>query len=124
MGVDTANRYFQGKENVAIAIARRKIKAGGDVKAMTERAAFPVHSTRSSVTTEASRRDRPAGGSDVRMQGDGGHGTVTLGANGLPAAADVENGPGDIGRAVATQPGDRRGHFLRLADALHRDLGA
>jgi hypothetical protein len=33
MGVDTANRYFQGKENVAIAIARRKIKAGGDVKA-------------------------------------------------------------------------------------------
>jgi len=30
---DTANRYFQGKENVAIAIARRRIKAGGDVKA-------------------------------------------------------------------------------------------
>jgi hypothetical protein len=29
----TANRYFQGKENVAIAIARRRIKAGGDVKA-------------------------------------------------------------------------------------------
>ena len=28
-----ANRYFQGKENVAIAIARRRIKAGGDVKA-------------------------------------------------------------------------------------------
>ena len=33
MSSDTANRYFQGKENVAIAIARRKIKAGGDVKA-------------------------------------------------------------------------------------------
>ena len=29
----TANRYFQGKENLAIAIARRRIKAGGDVKA-------------------------------------------------------------------------------------------
>ena len=29
----TANRYFQGRENVAIAIARRRIKAGGDVKA-------------------------------------------------------------------------------------------
>ncbi len=30
---ETANKYFQGKENVAIAIARRRIKAGGDVKA-------------------------------------------------------------------------------------------
>ena len=29
----TANRYFQGKENVPIALARRRIKAGGDVKA-------------------------------------------------------------------------------------------
>ena len=33
MDSDTANRYFQGKENVAIAIARRRIKTGGDVKA-------------------------------------------------------------------------------------------
>ena len=33
MTSETANRYFQGKENVAIAIARRRIKAGGDVKA-------------------------------------------------------------------------------------------
>lgn len=33
MSSETANRYFQGKENVAIAIARRHIKAGGDVKA-------------------------------------------------------------------------------------------
>jgi hypothetical protein len=33
MSSDTANRYFQGKENVAIAIARRRIKTGGDVKA-------------------------------------------------------------------------------------------
>jgi hypothetical protein len=33
MTSDTANRYFQGKENLAIAIARRRIKAGGDVKA-------------------------------------------------------------------------------------------
>ena len=32
MGSETANRYFQGKENVAIAIARRRIKAGGDVR--------------------------------------------------------------------------------------------
>ena len=33
MSTDTANRYFQGKENVAMAIARRRIKTGGDVKA-------------------------------------------------------------------------------------------
>jgi hypothetical protein len=33
MSSETANKYFQGKENVAIAIARRRIKAGGDVKA-------------------------------------------------------------------------------------------
>ena len=33
MASETANRYFQGKENVAIAIARRRIKAGGDVRA-------------------------------------------------------------------------------------------
>lgn len=32
MSSDTANRYFQGKENVALAIARRRIKATGDVK--------------------------------------------------------------------------------------------
>jgi hypothetical protein len=33
MSSETANRYFQGKENVPIALARRRIKAGGDVKA-------------------------------------------------------------------------------------------
>jgi hypothetical protein len=33
MSSETANRYFQGKENVAMALARRRIKAGGDVKA-------------------------------------------------------------------------------------------
>ena len=33
MSSDTANRYFQGKENVAMALARRRIKSGGDVKA-------------------------------------------------------------------------------------------
>jgi hypothetical protein len=40
MSSDTANRYFQGKENIAIAIARRRIKAGGDVKAAL--AIFPI----------------------------------------------------------------------------------
>jgi hypothetical protein len=33
MSSETTNKYFQGKENVAMAIARRRIKTGGDVKA-------------------------------------------------------------------------------------------
>ena len=33
MASATANRYFQGKENVAVALARRRIRSGGDVKA-------------------------------------------------------------------------------------------
>jgi len=32
MNSDVANKYFQGKENVALAIARRRIKTGGNVK--------------------------------------------------------------------------------------------
>jgi hypothetical protein len=36
MSSETANRYFQGKENIALAIARRRIKTGGDVKASIE----------------------------------------------------------------------------------------
>jgi hypothetical protein len=33
MSSGTANRYFQGRENVPLAIARRRIRTGGDVKA-------------------------------------------------------------------------------------------
>ena len=33
MSSETANKYFQGKENIAVALARRRIKSGGDVKA-------------------------------------------------------------------------------------------
>ena len=33
MSSEAANKYFQGKENVAVAIARRRIKTSGDVKA-------------------------------------------------------------------------------------------
>jgi len=33
MSSEVANKYFQGKENVAMAIARRRIKSGGDMKA-------------------------------------------------------------------------------------------
>jgi hypothetical protein len=32
MTSDVANRYFQGKENIAMAIARRRIKTSGNVK--------------------------------------------------------------------------------------------
>ena len=32
MDSDIANRYFQGKENIAMAIARRRIKTAGNVK--------------------------------------------------------------------------------------------
>jgi len=32
MDSDVANRYFQGKENIAMAMARRRIKTSGDVK--------------------------------------------------------------------------------------------
>jgi hypothetical protein len=32
MDSDVANRYFQGKENIAIALARRRIKSSGNVK--------------------------------------------------------------------------------------------
>jgi hypothetical protein len=36
MSTEIANRYFQGKENIAMAIARRRIKTGGDVRAALE----------------------------------------------------------------------------------------
>ena len=32
MDADVANRYFQGKENIAMAVARRRIKTSGNVK--------------------------------------------------------------------------------------------
>jgi putative sterol carrier protein len=32
MSSEVANRYFQGKENVALALARRRIKSSGDIK--------------------------------------------------------------------------------------------
>jgi SCP-2 sterol transfer family protein len=32
MDSEVANRYFQGKENIAVALARRRIKSSGNVK--------------------------------------------------------------------------------------------
>lgn len=36
MDSEVANRYFQGRENIAMAIARRRIRAGGNVKKALE----------------------------------------------------------------------------------------
>jgi hypothetical protein len=36
MSTETANRYFQGRENFAYALARRRIKTGGDLRAALE----------------------------------------------------------------------------------------
>jgi hypothetical protein len=33
MSSEVANKYFQGKENVPVALARRRIKSSGDMKA-------------------------------------------------------------------------------------------
>jgi hypothetical protein len=33
MSSEVVNRYFQGKENIPLALARRRIKTGGDIKA-------------------------------------------------------------------------------------------
>ena len=53
MSSDTANRYFQGKENVPIALARRRIKSGGDVKAALS--LIPVTKPSTRVTGRCSR---------------------------------------------------------------------
>jgi hypothetical protein len=45
MSTETANRYFQGRENFAYALARRRIKTGGDLRAALELIPItkPVH---------------------------------------------------------------------------------
>lgn len=45
MSSETANSYFQGKESIAMAMARRRIKASGDLKAALQLIPItkPVH---------------------------------------------------------------------------------
>jgi len=57
MSSETANKYFQGKENVAIAIARRRIKTGGDVKAAL--ALIPITKPVYAQYTEVVENDYP-----------------------------------------------------------------
>jgi hypothetical protein len=54
MSPETANKYFQGKENVPIALARRRIKAGGDVKAALQLIPItkPVYARYSQLVSE------------------------------------------------------------------------
>ncbi len=54
MSSETANKYFQGKENVPIALARRRIKAGGDVKSALQLIPItkPVYARYSELVSE------------------------------------------------------------------------
>ena len=57
MNSDVANRYFQGKENVPMAVARRRIKAGGDLKAAL--ALIPITKPIYAQYREWVERERP-----------------------------------------------------------------
>jgi hypothetical protein len=57
MSSEVANRYFQGKENVPMAVARRRIKTGGDLKAAL--ALIPVTKPIYAQYREYLERERP-----------------------------------------------------------------
>jgi SCP-2 sterol transfer family protein len=57
MSSEVANRYFQGKENVAMAVARRRIKTSGDMKAAL--ALIPITKPVYGQYREYVERERP-----------------------------------------------------------------
>ena len=57
MSSEVANRYFQGKENVAMAVARRRIKTGGDMKAALD--LIPVTKPIYALYREYLEREKP-----------------------------------------------------------------
>jgi hypothetical protein len=57
MDSDVANRYFQGKENIAMAIARRRIKTAGNVKKAL--ALVPITKPVFALYREMCERDYP-----------------------------------------------------------------
>jgi hypothetical protein len=57
MSSEVANRYFQGKENVAMAVARRRIKTSGDMKAAL--ALIPITKPVYAQYREYVERERP-----------------------------------------------------------------
>ncbi len=54
MSSRTANRYFQGRENIAYAIARRRIKTGVDIRAALELISItkPIYERYRALVTE------------------------------------------------------------------------
>ena len=58
MSSEVANRYFQGKENVPMAVARRRIKTGGDMKAALALIPITEADLRRSTATTSSARSR------------------------------------------------------------------
>ena len=57
MSSEVANRYFQGKENVAMAVARRRIKTGGDMKAALD--LIPITKPIYALYREYLEREKP-----------------------------------------------------------------
>jgi len=57
MSSEVANRYCQGKENVAMAVARRRIKTGGDMKAALD--LIPVTKPIYALYREYLEREKP-----------------------------------------------------------------
>ena len=57
MSSEVANRYFQGKQNVAMAVARRRIKTGGDMKAALD--LIPVTKPIYALYREYLEREKP-----------------------------------------------------------------
>jgi hypothetical protein len=57
MSSEVANRYFQGKENVPLALARRRIKSSGDVKSALK--LIPITKPVFAMYREMVERDYP-----------------------------------------------------------------
>ncbi|MEK6326281.1 MAG: SCP2 sterol-binding domain-containing protein [Actinomycetota bacterium] len=57
MSSEVANRYFQGKENVALALAKRRIKSSGDIKSALK--LIPITKPVFAMYREMVERDYP-----------------------------------------------------------------
>ena len=57
MSSEVANRYFQGKENVPLALARRRIKSSGDIKSALK--LIPITKPVFAMYREMLERDYP-----------------------------------------------------------------
>ena len=57
MSSEVANRYFQGKENVPLALAKRRIKSSGDIKSALK--LIPITKPVFAMYREMVERDYP-----------------------------------------------------------------